>query len=305
TFENLSPIPINNGEFAIAPDMFEDIPISHPVKLAPIYPCGLVTCMGPTNLIPIAEQTLKNLWRCGSRITSGGNPQRFHWNDDLSMGWIGVARAWMGDGSGALDAVLNGWVAGCLKTNGFLTSQARTPEARIKMDWMQNQLSGVANVINEMLMQSHSGIIHIFPAIPKTWKNVSFGHLRAIGAFLISAAQIRGVIQWVAIEALKDGICRVKNPWQAKKIAVWKTNPQPAEKSIIVISDKNDCFEFNLKAQETIVLSEEGKNIQKIRIQNRRNKNFNPWAQKFPALVIPKNGDKTWVCWWGKSDGKK
>ena len=117
--------------------------------------------------MPIARRTLQEVWRCSSRVTVGQpDSGRLRWNDDLSMGWLGVARAWMGDGDGALDALLNGWVTSTLKTNGFLAEQTRTPQERTEMMWMQNQLCGLANGINEMLLQSHSGTIQVFPALP-------------------------------------------------------------------------------------------------------------------------------------------
>ncbi|MCI0422556.1 MAG: hypothetical protein L0312_25610, partial [Acidobacteria bacterium] len=38
--------------------------------------------------------------------------------------------------------------------------------------------------INEMLLQSHDGVIRLFPARPDVWKNAAF-RLRAVGAFLV------------------------------------------------------------------------------------------------------------------------
>ena len=162
---NLNPVPVVNGEFTVARGVPLDVPVSHPYQIIPIYPTGLVTQLGPDELIPIARRTLQEVWRCSSRVTVGQpDSGRLRWNDDLSMGWLGVARAWMGDGDGALDALLNGWVTSTLKTNGFLAEQSRAPQERAGMMWMQNQLCGLANGVNEMLLQSHSDTIHVFPA---------------------------------------------------------------------------------------------------------------------------------------------
>jgi len=43
------------------------------------------------------------------------------------------------------------------------------------------------DAIQEMLLYSENGEIELFPAIPKDWEEVSFSHLRACGAVLVSA----------------------------------------------------------------------------------------------------------------------
>ena len=37
-----------------------------------------------------------------------------------------------------------------------------------------------------MLIQSHTGVVKLFPAIPADWKDASFYKLRTYGAFLVS-----------------------------------------------------------------------------------------------------------------------
>jgi len=63
------------------------------------------------------------------------------------------------------------------------------------------------------LLQSHTGIIHIFPAIPDDWIDVSFEKLRAEGAFLVSATQTNSKINEVKIMAETGGIFRLANPF--------------------------------------------------------------------------------------------
>jgi hypothetical protein len=64
-----------------------------------------------------------------------------------------------------------------------------------------------------MLLQSYSGTIRVFPAIPAAWEDVSFRTLRAEGAFLITAERAKGLTERVDITAEKGGICRIEDPF--------------------------------------------------------------------------------------------
>jgi hypothetical protein len=66
--------------------------------------------------------------------------------------------------------------------------------------------------IHEMLMQSHSGTIRIFPAIPADWADVSFENLRAVGGYLVSAEKRGGEVTKFTIYAENDGEVSFVNP---------------------------------------------------------------------------------------------
>ena len=70
-----------------------------------------------------------------------------------------------------------------------------------------------ASAIQEMLIQSHTGIVHIFPAIPASWDTLSFDKLRAEGAFIISAKKENGAITIIEITTEKGGLLKFKNPF--------------------------------------------------------------------------------------------
>lgn len=59
--------------------------------------------------------------------------------------------------------------------------------------------------LQEMLLQSHSGVVEIFPAIPEAWQEVSFDSLRTQGAFLVSARREKGKLSRINILAEKGG----------------------------------------------------------------------------------------------------
>ncbi len=70
-----------------------------------------------------------------------------------------------------------------------------------------------ASGLQEMLLQSYGGIIRIFPAIPKTWQDVSFFQLRAEGAFLVSARKQDGRLDKIEVYAEKGGHLKFANPF--------------------------------------------------------------------------------------------
>ena len=70
-------------------------------------------------------------------------------------------------------------------------------------------LSTIPSTINEMLMQSHEGIIRIFPCWNKQ-SDASFENLRADGAFLVSAELNKGKICSLKIKSLAGRKCRLQ-----------------------------------------------------------------------------------------------
>jgi hypothetical protein len=83
---------------------------------------------------------------------------------------------------------------------------------------MEHQ-SIVPNAIQEMLLQSHEGVLRFFPCWPRNM-NARFGTLRARGAFLVSAELKKGKVCKVQIVSEKGMPCTVVNPWPGKEIQV-------------------------------------------------------------------------------------
>lgn len=55
--------------------------------------------------------------------------------------------------------------------------------------------------------------IEIFPAIPKTWKNISFKNLRGCCGILVSASMVDGEIEYVSIEATNDVMINLRGDY--------------------------------------------------------------------------------------------
>ena len=79
-----------------------------------------------------------------------------------------------------------------------------------------------------MLLQSHMGIIRVFPAVPDSWQDVSFRNLRAQGTFLVSAEKRDGRVVSVEIRSEKGGelqLCFSLSPPLDGRIVRMQTSP--------------------------------------------------------------------------------
>jgi len=109
--------------------------------------------------------------------------------------------------------------------------------------------STVTATIDEMLLQSHQGVIRVFANWPKD-KDASFDKLRAYGAFLVSAELQSGNIQDVRIVSERGQPCALRNPWPGKKVLLARDGK--AAESIA-----GDLVKFNTRAGEALVLKPE------------------------------------------------
>ena len=65
--------------------------------------------------------------------------------------------------------------------------------------------------INEVLLQSHNGLIRVLPAVSRNWSGVF--RLRAEGAFIVTADFAQGAARVVEVRSLRGGKCNIQNPW--------------------------------------------------------------------------------------------
>jgi alpha-L-fucosidase 2 len=103
----------------------------------------------------------------------------------------------------------------CLR-NGFHCNGDQSGKGYSNFRYRPFTLEGnfaAAAGLQEMLLQSYSGTVRVFPAIPASWRNVSFRTLRAEGAFLISAERKNSVTQRVEVTAERGGSLRLENPF--------------------------------------------------------------------------------------------
>jgi len=101
--------------------------------------------------------------------------------------------------------------------------------------------------INEMLLQSHDGVIRLFPCWPREM-DARFGTLRTVGAFLISAELRSGVASGVKITSEKGRACTILNPWPGRKVQVIRNGTKAETVS-------GDRFTLNTSVNEDVQLS--------------------------------------------------
>ena len=68
---------------------------------------------------------------------------------------------------------------------------------------------GAATAVIEMLVHEKQGVVHVFPAVPDKWRDISFKNIRLPGAFLISAERKNGKILFVSVKSLKGGSLKI------------------------------------------------------------------------------------------------
>src|SRR5262249_27188351 len=108
-----------------------------------------------------------------------------------------------------------------------------------------------ATSLQEMLLQSWGGKLRVFPAIPKSWPDVSFATLRGEGAFLVSAVRHEGKTAWVRIESLAGEPCRiVVSDWS--KAVIRETSPDA--KAVVTAAGDGE-FDVTLPKGASIVLA--------------------------------------------------
>ncbi len=72
---------------------------------------------------------------------------------------------------------------------------------------------GAVVAVQDMLMHSRRGVIHIFPGTPPSWKNAFFKDMPCEGGFLVSAVKEKGKIVSASISSRIGDTLKIANPW--------------------------------------------------------------------------------------------
>lgn len=163
-----------------------------------ICPGNQVGLDSPTELLETARNTIRYL-------TSGKSSS---WNQGNNLPQIFAYAARVGWDAEELYQALRTRVEKEMRSNLTIYQRGGGIES-----------SGATEAIHSMLMQSHEGVIRLFPVWPRN-RNAEFCDLRAHGAFLVSAALRNGTIENVRMVSEKGRQCTVQNPWPGRKVTL-------------------------------------------------------------------------------------
>ena len=194
----------NQTGLTLAPDQNLDESHRHHAHLMAIYPLGLLDANIDADK-EIMNKSLRWLEKKGTREWCG-----------YSFSWAACLYAKAKEGDHAAE-MLKIFANNFVSVNSFHLNGDQHGGKYSNFTYRPFTLEGnfaFAQGIHEMLIQSNNGYIEIFPAVPASWKNVSFKTLRTENAFLISAIKEAGNITEVKITAEADGPMQLKLPFK-------------------------------------------------------------------------------------------
>lgn len=198
-----------------------------PVTLAPVFPGEQVGLGSDAQDLEIARRTAATV-----RL-EGGNDIVYQ---PLIRARLGVLDLeWFKD-EVRYCQMPNGIVQDRVRQTGGRYSDSTNFDFMLRMGVWTENLSLPA-VLNECMLQSFSGILRLFPNTAKLGP-ARFQHLRARGAFLVSAAWDGKQVSPVEIVSEKGGVARIANPWHPDRVivaALPSGEPVAAEASLGII----------------------------------------------------------------------
>jgi len=139
-----------------------------------------------------------------------------------SFAWWAHHLAWAHQGEAAA-AALRTFAEAFVLRNSFHCNGDQSGEGHSNFTYRPFTLEGnfgYLSAVHEMLLQSHAGLIDVFPALPESWKNVRFENFRARGAFLVSAALEDGNWSRLEIYSIKGSPLTVRSPATGQPVSI-------------------------------------------------------------------------------------
>jgi len=199
----------------------------HFSHLMAIHPLSLLDISNGQDDQEIITNTIAHLDKIGTSYWTG-----------YSFAWLGNLKAKAGDGKGAAKA-LRDFASSFVLPNSFHVNGDQSGTGKSNFTYRPFTLEGnfaFAAGIQEMLIQSHSGRVRLFPAIPEEWESVGFKKLRTKGAFLVSAERIGGRVEEVTIFSEVGGDIRLNNPFPSKDIDIRGEGDIQWEENVLTVS---------------------------------------------------------------------
>jgi len=176
----------------------------HHAHLMAIYPLTLLNAGQPADK-EIIDKSLRWLQKKGTSQWCG-----------YSFSWLASIYARANEADSAVKQ-LEIFVNNFCSSNSFHLNGDQRGGEHSSFTYRPFTLEGnfaFAQGVHELLLQTRNNVIEVFPAVPDSWKNVSFQSLRTENAFLISAKKENGVVASIKIVSEKGRKCYIKLPFK-------------------------------------------------------------------------------------------
>ena len=222
-------------------DAPDNLWLRHPSLLMPVFPIGEFDIDSDEKTKELILNTLDFLEEnCEIGIFGGS--------------WIAASAARMGKGQMALRVLYERGIDHMLRTNGLsaedterFTNFCLIGRQPLYYPCMMEFTGEMLAAVNEMLLQSHNGIIRVLPALPDgkrdfgrairngdsiseyrerftdydEWRDVSFNKLLAKGAFEVSASLQNGKLGYIIVHSKKGGRVKITSPYLTNEFSVF------------------------------------------------------------------------------------
>ena len=183
----------------------KDVPFAkshrHYSHMFAVFPLFVVTPEQNPEMVPVIERSLRHFTglvgdECMFKFTGASSLWAALGNGDEALRWLDRALAIQPKGPTITPNTL-------YSENGWPTFESPISAARS---------------LTDMLIQSHGGVIRVFPAMPSTWPDAAFYQLRAEEGVLVSAVRKHGATTYVHIHSLAGEPCRVRIDGQTREL---------------------------------------------------------------------------------------
>ncbi len=189
--KNLTPYPVNENGLMVSADTPFDQSHRHYSHLLMMYPLTLMNWERPPDR-PLMEKSVDH--------------------------WLSMPEAFRGFSYTGAAAILSRmgrteeaehWLYKWLNDSTIPFPMSPTTMYAEAGPVIETPLSGAAS-LQEFLLQSWGDKIRIFPSVPADWPDVAFYHMRAEGAFLVSASRVGGKTRTIKVESLAGAPCVIQ-----------------------------------------------------------------------------------------------